>query len=325
MLYPPVADDAHLYFATLKGYVVALDRQGEEVWTRRLLQAPHKDGRERPERFDAPMSIFAGRLFVGSMSGTLYTFGADSGESGWTYDVGGSVLGGVNFYSGAPDQGRVFILEQGEGSLHSLNFDTGDVVWKSDPVERCDGSPSVRDGQIVFGSCAAALHVFDAADGSLKRNIEYDADSQVAGGVAIVGHSAYSGSYSGRVFRVDLRNGAVIWVNEDSEDEVFTTPAVNADRVVVSSYDGQVFALDKATGKQQWTVDTHGAPTSPVIAQDKVVVSSDGVLYLLSLETGAVLWSYEVSDEISAPAIIGGMIVVGSEDGTVTAFGVGNE
>ena len=207
VLSPPVTDDTHLYFSTLKGQVISLDYQGEERWTKKLLQAPYKDGRERPEHFEAPIAIFNNRLFVGAMSGILYTFMADDGEATWTYDIGGPILGTVNFFTEDSGNAQAFLIDQGEGSLHSLTLDTGELKWKSEPVDRCDGSPSILGGKIVYGSCAAALHVFDARDGSLKKNIEYDVDSQVAGGVAIVGHSAYSGSYRGRVFRSDLRTG----------------------------------------------------------------------------------------------------------------------
>jgi outer membrane protein assembly factor BamB len=112
-----------------------------------------------------------------------------------------------------------------------------------------------------------------------------------------------------------------VWVNEDAENEVFTTPAVSGDSVVFASSDGYIYALDRETGDRRWAFDTNGTPSSPVIAGDKVVVSSDGSLHVVRLEDGAPVWSYEVSDVITGPAVVGRMIIVGSEDGTVTAFG----
>ena len=109
--------------------------------------------------------------------------------------------------------------------------------------------------------------------------------------------------------------GKVVWVNEDSKDEVFTTPAVSDDTVVFSSSDGNVFALDRTTGEQKWSFETEGTPTSPVIARDKVIVSIDGTLYVLQLDDGSTLFSYDVSDEISSPAVFSNVIVVGSDEG----------
>jgi outer membrane protein assembly factor BamB len=122
------------------------------------------------------------------------------------------------------------------------------------------------------------------------------------------------------VFRVDLETGKIVWINEDSEGEVFSTPAVDDDTVVFASDDGGVYALERDTGALRWKFMTDGMPTSAVIAGDVVVFGSDGTLYLLRRDTGEVRWSFEVSDEISSPAIIGEMIVVGGDDGTVTAF-----
>ena len=156
-------------------------------------------------------------------------------------------------------------------------------------------------------------------------NIEIDNDSQIAGGVAIVGDSVFSGSHSGYLIHANSKTREVVWINKDSEDEVLSTPAVSGEWVVFSSYDGLVYGLDRATGQKKWSFDTRGWPTSPVIAADKVVLTADGVLYLLRLDTGEEIWSYEVSDEATSPAIIRGMIVVGSEDGTVTAFGASQE
>lgn len=324
--HPPVACGQGIYFTNSKGGVFALDHDGEELWTKKLMREPSANGQPRPERLDAPAACFESTLLVGAGSGTLYALDAATGDEKWTYDVGGPILGTVNFQRSAATggDGRLFILGQSDGTLHAINFDTGEQVWQTESIDRCDGSPAVGQDSIVFGSCAAALHVFSTADGKLMRNIEIDADSQVAGGVALVGDSVFSGSLSGKFIHANVRTGETLWINEDSEDEVYTTPAVKDDWVVFASNDGIVYALDRATGDKRWTFDTDGGlPYSPVIAGDKVIVSADGTLYFLDLKTGDQLWSYEVSDEISSPAIINQMVVVGSEDGTITAFGAG--
>lgn len=321
--YAPVADEDRIYFSTSKGGVFALDLTGNEVWSQHYFQEPYRDGRPRVERFDAPISTFQSTVLIGAMRGLVYALDGATGDEKWTYDIGGPVLGTVNFHdpSETPGDERVFIIEQGEGVLHAVDLASGEGLWSTPGVERCDGSPSIKGNAIIFGSCAAALHVFSADDGSWVKDIAFDEESQVAGGAAIVGDSAYVGSHSGRLFHAGLNSGEVVWVNEDSYDEIFETPAVSKDFVVFSSYDGSVYALDRSTGKKVWVYESDGTPTSPVIAGDKVIVTTDGVLMLLRLATGEVVWSTEISDETSSPSIINGMIVVGSDDGTVTAYG----
>jgi outer membrane protein assembly factor BamB len=321
--YPPVSNEGRIFFSTIKGGVFALDLNGNEIWSKHFFQKPYRDGRPRVERFDAPISCFGDTVLVGSMRGLVYAFDTATGDLKWNYTIDSAVLGAINLYdpSDAPGDESVFLIEQGEGILHSIDLKTGKARWKTEAIDRCDGSPSIKDGAIVFGSCAAALHVFSAKDGTLVKNIGFDEDSQVAGGAAIVGESAYVGSHSGRLFSTNLNTGEILWYNEDSYDEIFETPAVDDEFVIFSSYDGNVYALHRETGKTVWTFETDGVPTSPVIASDKVVITSDGIMSLLKRTTGEEIWTYEISDETSSAAIINGMIVVGSDDGTVTAFG----
>ena len=319
----PVSCGERVYFSTTRGGVFALDLEGNEIWSKHLVREMKRDGTPRMERFDAPAACFNGTLLIGAISGTLYAFDAATGDEKWRYDVGGPILGTVNLHRSSKEGGadRVYVIGQDDGTLHSIDLESGTRVWKAEAIDRCDGSPSIGGDAIIFGSCAAALHVFSAQDGRLTKNIEIDDDSQIAGGVALAGDSVFSGSHSGYLIHANSKTGKIVWINEDSEDEVLTTPAVSGDWVVFTSYDGLVYGLERTTGLKKWSFDTEGWPTSPVIAADKVVLSADGVLYLLRLDTGEKIWSYEVSDEATSLAIIRGMIVVGSEDGTITAFG----
>ena len=320
---PPVASSEAIYFNTSKGWVVSLDVLGNEIWSRQLMRTPRSGGDPVPDRFEAPLACFGDLVYLGSSYGTLYALDAATGETRWTFDVGGTVLGTVNVRKAVSEgeADHLVVIDQNDGALQCLDAASGEPLWRTESIDRCDGSPSVGDGVIVFGSCAAALHIFSADDGTLLRNIELDGDSQVAGGVALDAGLAFSGSHSGRLFHVDTSTGEIVWVNEDSGGEVFTTPAINEHWVVFGSLDGAIHALNRTTGKTVWSFETQGEPSSPVIANDKVLLSSDGTLFLLDLETGKELWSYAVSDDISGPAIIGGMVIVGGDDGIVTAFG----
>ena len=321
--FAPVSSHDAIYFGTVKGGVYALDFAGNELWSEHFFREPYSDGRPRAERFDAPVACFGTTLLAGAISGWLYALNTSDGQTRWRYDMDGVVLGTANLYTpkdeGAP--ASVYLIEQDYGILHSIDFETGKGLWKTEGVERCDGSPSIAGNAIVYGSCAAALHIFSTDDGHLIKEVEFDVDSQVAGGAAIYGDSAYVGAYSGRLFQVNLNSGKIIWTNEDSYSEIYELPAVNEDYVIFSSYDGSVYGLSRETGEKIWAHETDGLPMAPVIAGDKVVVTTDGILMLLDLATGKELWSYEISDMASSPALINGMIVVGADDGTITAFG----
>ena len=317
----PVASADRIYFTSAKGKIFAVDREGQQVWSSTLTRGTKDDGSPIEEVFDAPLACFGSTVVAGSAYGVVYALDAATGDEKWRAELDGTILGTPNAWTSPSGQTFLLVIEQDFGVLHGLDLADGTRLWKTEGVDRCDGSPSVGDGVVVFGSCAAALHVFSTEDGKHLRDIEIDDDSQVAGGVALVGDSVYSGSRSGKILHANTKTGKTLWVNESTDHEVFTTPAVNDNWVVYGSEDGNVYGLDRATGDQQWVFSTQDSPSSPVIAGDKVVVTSDGTLFLLDLADGKELWSHEVSDTITSPAVVSDLVVVGSDDGAVTAFG----
>jgi len=250
----------------------------------------------------------------------VYALDAASGADLWSVQLDGPVMGTAN-YLASKDGARVYVVTRTEGVLHCLDADSGSVLWRAPAGNRCDSSPAVSDGAAVFGSCAAALHVFSPETGELLHRIEIDPDSQVAAGAALDGDWVIAGCRGGKVVQANAKTGAIAWVNTASTGDVFTTPAVTAEWAVVASNDGGVYGLDRATGTQRWRFDTKKTPSSPVIAADKVAVAADGELFLLRLADGARLWSVEVSDGITSPAVAQDRVFVGSEDGTLAAFG----
>lgn len=321
--HPPVVAQGRIFAATVGGDVFALDGQGGEVWKRRLNAGTRSDGSPRPALLDAPLAIFDGRLFAMDGDGWIYALDPESGELLWKKELDVPVLGSPNWAPHALDgtaPGTLYVIGQDEGTLHAIDPATGGVHWVSEPVSRCDGSPGVGANTVTFGSCDSALHVFDARTGKLKHNLPLGGDAQVASGVAMEEDTAYTGCRSGTVFCIDAAKGAIVWQTQLSELEIFTTPAVSPDWVVVGGEDAYLYALDKASGNLAWKREMADTPSSAVIAGDRVVVTADGALHVLALKDGAVLWSAPVGDYLSGPAVVDGLVLVGSDDGVVTAF-----
>jgi outer membrane protein assembly factor BamB len=316
----PVIHNGLIHFATARGEVIAINPDGQRVWSRQLFSG--EQGKDEPLRaqIEAPLACFDGRVIIGTMGGAVHSVDAASGVEQWRTEIDSPVMGSPNYLE-AEGGARVYIVGRADGVLHCIDAATGGILWRSEPIDRCDGSPAVSSRAVAFGSCAAALHVFSPETGALLRNIELDADSQIAAGVAIDGDWIVSGSRSGKVLQVSAGTGQVAWINSDIEAEIFTTPALGAQRVVVTGNDGIVYAIDRASGKTVWRFDAGASPSSPVIAGDKVLAAASGSLFMLSLDDGGKIWEFKISDEITGPAIALGRVVVGSEDGTVLAFG----
>ena len=308
--FTPVSAGGRIFFTTTKGSIHALDLAGNKVWTAKIAK----------DILTAPPLVTDGMVIVGSDNGILYAFCTGCGSEKWKYELGDSIQGTANRVELPGGKKAIVAVSQSDGAIHCINLD-GTLRWKTGELERSDGSAGVGGGRIVMGSCASALHVFTVAKAGKTADIELGGDCQVAGGVAMSGSTAYAGTRSGKVVAVDVAAGKIVWTDEDSQSESFSTPAVDATRVLFASQDGKVYSLNRKNGKKAWAFDTGGSPSSPVIAGDKAVVSADGELFLLDLKSGKKLWSAEVSDEITSPAIVGSMILVGGDDGTVTAYG----
>lgn len=316
----PVVHAGLTFVATARGEVIAADAAGERVWSHELFTGEQQQGKPARERIEAAPSCFHGRVLIGTMRGVLYSFDAESGKEHWQCQIDSPIMGAA---AGLTRDGKdwIYVIGRANASLHCIDAETGQVAWRGAAIDRCDASPSVSPEAVVYGSCAAAVHVFSPMAGNLMRQIDIGEESQVAGGVALDGGALISGSRSGKIIQADIQTGAVAWINTDNDTEVFTTPAVTVDMAVAGCSDGNVLAISRADGKTQWRFDTEGTPTSAVIADGKVVVAADGELFLLRLADGAKLWSMKLGDEITSPAVVDGLVLVGSEDGTVVALG----
>lgn len=307
----PVSAGGRIFFATVKGSIFALDLRGGKIWTSEIAK----------DFFSSPLMVADDLVIGGTSNGLVYAYDAATGRERWKYDVGGSVQGTANRVELEGGKKGVVVISQGDGALHGLELETGKPAWKTEAVDRCDGSPGVGNGRVAMGSCASALHVFTIGKEPKRTDIPLGGDQQVAGGVAISGKTAFAGTRSGKFCAIDLAEGKIAWTNEDCKKEAFTTPAVNDRVVLFGADDGKIYALDRRTGGKDWEFDTGKKPASPVIAGARAVVSSGGSLFLLDLKGGGKIWSAAVSDQITSPALVGGMILVGGDDGTVTAYG----
>jgi outer membrane protein assembly factor BamB len=319
----PVFGAGRIYFCTSDGTVVALDKAGNKVWSGPL-KAPAAEGETASaESPGAPPIFVAGMVVVGASSGNLYGLDAATGAVKWMYETGDTIMGTPNWISvGGGKEHRVVVIAQSDGTLHCVDAATGKGVWKSEPTNRCDGSPAVQGSRIAYGNCDAAIHIFSADDGKSLKTIEVGTDKQVAGGVALAGDFVFSGNRSGSLVCGDIEKAEIAWSNEEGSEELFTTPAVSADRVVYAGGDANLYGVDRKSGKTLWSFKSGGiSGQSPVIAGSKVVASVDGTLYVFRADNGEKLWSDNVADSLTSPAVGDGMVVVGTGEGFVMAFG----
>lgn len=314
----PVADASHIYFASEKGTVYALTLMGEKNWSTSLASTNESDS----VRVIAPLTVIEGSVVAATHQGRVLRLKAATGDIVWTHDTEEPISSAATWYKPEGRPGRVIVLNQSSGRLSALDAETADVIWEMAGVERADGHLTLANGKLIFGSCAAAIHTVSPVDGSAGVPIPLGDGAEIAGGVAVAGSRAFAGNRSGAIVAVDVNANTSIWVNTEWSGELFTTPAVHEQRVVVANGEGNIVCIDANTGKKQWIYEISARDArSPVIAGNKVVVALDGTLYVLRLDNGKKIWSFDISDEITSPAIVNRTIVVGTDEGQVVCFG----
>ncbi len=113
-----------------------------------------------------------------------------------------------------------------------------------------------------------------------------------AGIVEVKGLSIYANT-KGQVVALSTDKGQVQW-RFATGGKIYSTPAVQGNKVVVASTDGSIYCLDKRTGKPLWQFKTDKAiVASPLIRGKTVFIgSSEGKFRALSLADGKLQWEY---------------------------------
>ncbi len=147
------------------------------------------------------------------------------------------------------------------------------------------------------------------------------------------GGTVYIGSFDGALYALDAQTGATRWRFE-TDDHVYSSPALGGGLVYIASTDGSVYAVDR-NGKQRWRYDTGDVVrSSPVLGRAPhgsgrilYVGSASGNLYALDARTGRRRWSYDTTprdpvlrdrnDLNSSPALGRRGVYIGGEHGRI--------
>ena len=102
-----------------------------------------------------------------------------------------------------------------------------------------------------------------------------------------------------------------------SDANIISTPAADADNVIVGNQNGKMICLSLKNGKQKWAFQTGGSIfSSPAVSKGMVVFGSgDGNIYCLDIKTGKLKWKTGAEAAVlGAPLINDEAVFIGSSD-----------
>ncbi|MEA3136296.1 MAG: hypothetical protein QOC71_577 [Thermoplasmata archaeon] len=185
----------------------------------------------------------------------------------WRANVDGSVTG-----TPVVVDGRVFVGTWAK-SLYALDETTGAVLWRVNLPNTVDGSVAVSQGKVVV-SVVSTVMAFDAATGAQSWTTS-NLGGHTWSSPTIDGDAVFIGLGVGRgyVVRLDLANGAIVWMTPTANDinggaRVWASPLVppGSELVVVGTSPGSIsggaegqgptidslLAYDRETGVLRW-------------------------------------------------------------------------
>jgi eukaryotic-like serine/threonine-protein kinase len=275
-----VLSEGGIFFQADDGYLYKVAAaSGKEVWRVKvvdtpIVRLPFDNPQSRYDRFGSDVTIFEGRLYLGTHDGKVLAMDPAQGKRVWEFAAGESVLAAP-----AVDSRRVY-FGSFDGSVYALDVSTGRLAWKHDTKRPVVSTPLMAGDRVLVGSRSYDFLGLSAATGEplWDRYVWFswvESSATLRGGVAYVGSSD-----AAAVFAVDAATGRTLWT-ADVYGWAWGQPAVTEGRVFMGTssashylagHRGLLAALDRATGALAWRYElkapesgTYGSPGSPAV------------------------------------------------------------
>lgn len=152
--------------------------------------------------------VAGGRLFIGTLRGTVHAIDCETGADVWKRTLPGAVL-----HSCAVQEGRVFV-PCADGHLYALSTEDGKLLWRYQTPHALWNSPAVFGGTVYFGGRDGCAYAVRAANGELVWRRELGAPILASPAVDPVRGRVFFAAENMRVFAFRLRDGEPIWGSE---------------------------------------------------------------------------------------------------------------
>jgi outer membrane protein assembly factor BamB len=316
----PAVEGARVFVAGRDGKVHALDAEsGERRWTT-----------ETELALSAGPAVGNGLVVVGSSDGMVAALDAADGSLRWKTQLSGEVLAAPALSAAA------VLVRTVDGRLYALAPESGSELWLSEQRPprlslRGTAAPVVAGNLVVAAFDNGKVAAFALRDGEprweqtlsvgrgrteIERLMDLDATPQ------IIGQDVYVVGYRGRLVKLALESGQVLWVNDMSSHSGL---GVDWTTVYVTESEDAIVALNRSSGGELWRQDALRLRrlTAPTPVSRSVVVGDfEGWLHWLDPVTGMLQARYRPgkSPYVAAPVSAGELLIAQDENDRVYAL-----
>jgi outer membrane protein assembly factor BamB len=157
---------------------------GTKVWQQQLLSSDSQPGTD--------LTVHGDSVYLGTISGTLYSVATATGKVRWTYPVG------TGMDSNLAVLGGMVYLKDNNGNLQAVSTASGKQVWSRGVVATGFAGVATAGGRVYF-STLLAIQALDAKSGdpvwafspsgTMSGSAEFLSTPVVANGMVLVGCS----------------------------------------------------------------------------------------------------------------------------------------
>lgn len=106
--------------------------------------------------------IADGRVFIGTMRGTLHAMDCDTGDDVWVYRSEGAIL-----HACAVGDGKV-VFGDAAGGIRAVNVADGSLAWSVQTGAAVWNAPLIHQGAVVIGGRDCCLYAIDLGTGRIR-------------------------------------------------------------------------------------------------------------------------------------------------------------
>ena len=149
--------------------------------------------------------IAEGKVFIGTMRGTLHAIDSETGKDVWVFSAGGAIL-----HACAVGEGKV-VFGCADGEVYALNVADGKPAWSVQTGQAVWNAPLIHQGVVLIGSRGASLYAIDLGTGIVKWKAATNGPLLSSPALDARNNRAYAASEDMHVYAFDFGDGRQVW------------------------------------------------------------------------------------------------------------------
>lgn len=149
-----------------------------------------------------------GKVFVGTMAGTLHAIDCETGKDVWTFKTAGAIL-----HTCAVAGGKVFFANA-EGKIYALNLTDGTPAWSVQIGPAVWNAPLVHEGIVIVGGRDGGLYAIEADSGRIKWKALTGGPLLSSPALDAKMGRVFAASEDMHVYAFDFSSGKELWRSE---------------------------------------------------------------------------------------------------------------